>query len=103
MGNAAGGVHMATLGGLWQAAIFGFAGITEQADGVMFAPRLPESWRSLRFSVCWRRRRLAVKLNTHTRSLELQMAGTEPMTAGIPGGPSVNLLPGQSYSLPLGV
>ena len=27
MGNAAGGVHMGALGGLWQAAVFGAAGL----------------------------------------------------------------------------
>jgi kojibiose phosphorylase len=103
MGNAAGGVHMATLGGIWQAMMFGFAGLAEQADGLMFAPRLAENWRSVRFSVCWRRRRLAVKLDTRTRSLELHMTGAEPMTAAVADGPTVNLLPRQSYSLPLGV
>ena len=37
MGNAAGGVHMAALGGLWQAVVFGFAGVSLSAEG----PRSP--------------------------------------------------------------
>ena len=32
MGNAAGGVHMAALGGLWQAAVFGVAGVRMRED-----------------------------------------------------------------------
>jgi trehalose/maltose hydrolase-like predicted phosphorylase len=54
MGNSAGGVHMAALGGLWQAAVFGFAGLKATEGGVSVAPRLPASWRSMRFTLQWR-------------------------------------------------
>src|SRR5207248_11572705 len=40
MGNAAGGVHAAALGGLWQAAVFGFAAAGWRADGLELAPHL---------------------------------------------------------------
>jgi kojibiose phosphorylase len=62
MGNAAGGVHAATLGGLWQAIVFGFAGLTLSADGPRFHPRLPASWRRLRFTIQWRGKRIPVDL-----------------------------------------
>lgn len=54
MGNAAGGVHAAALGGLWQAAIFGFAGMILHPDGLAFRPELPPAWSALRFAVRWR-------------------------------------------------
>jgi kojibiose phosphorylase len=54
MGNAAGGVHAAALGGLWQAAVFGFAGLELTRLGPRANPRLPASWRQLRFTVHWR-------------------------------------------------
>jgi trehalose/maltose hydrolase-like predicted phosphorylase len=62
MGNAAGGVHMAALGGLWQAAVFGFAGLDLGGERPVVRPQLPAAWRSLRFGLVWRGRslRLAV-------------------------------------------
>ena len=40
MGNAAGGVHMGALGGLWQAAVFGAAGLSAREDGIAVDPHL---------------------------------------------------------------
>ncbi len=54
MGNASGGVHVAALGGLWQAAVFGFAGLTLGDDGPQLDPRLPPAWRELSFRIRWR-------------------------------------------------
>jgi trehalose/maltose hydrolase-like predicted phosphorylase len=54
MGNAAGGVHAAALGGLWQAVVFGFAGARFSGSRPSFEPRLPAGWRALRFRVRWR-------------------------------------------------
>jgi trehalose/maltose hydrolase-like predicted phosphorylase len=53
--TAAGGVHIATLGGIWQALVLGFGGMTV-ADGGQprFTPHVPASWGSLRFRVRWR-------------------------------------------------
>ena len=62
MGNAAGGVHAAALGGLWQAVVFGFAGLSLTAEGPRLQPRLPEAWRGLRFHLQWRGRRFAADL-----------------------------------------
>ncbi len=59
MGNAAGGVHLAALGGLWQAAVFGFAGVELRSEP-RIAPRLPAAWRRLSCKLRWRGRELAV-------------------------------------------
>ncbi len=56
MGNAAGGVHAATLGGLWQAAVFGFAGLRLAEEKPEHRPNLPPSWRSLSMRFQWRGR-----------------------------------------------
>jgi kojibiose phosphorylase len=56
MGNAAGGIHAAALGGLWQAAVFGFAGLRFTAAGPEHHPSLPASWRSLSMRFLWRGR-----------------------------------------------
>jgi kojibiose phosphorylase len=57
MGNAAGGVHMAALGGLWQSAVFGFAGLDLGGERPALHPQLPPAWRALRFAFSWRGRR----------------------------------------------
>jgi len=52
--TAAGGVHIATLGGIWQALVLGFGGMTVAGGEPRFAPHVPASWGSLRFRVRWR-------------------------------------------------
>jgi len=49
-GNTADGIHGASAGGVWQAVVFGFAGLRVTADGYTLNPRLPSSWRRLAFS-----------------------------------------------------
>jgi trehalose/maltose hydrolase-like predicted phosphorylase len=56
MGNAAGGIHAAAMGGLWQTAVFGFAGLRLTREGPEPRPNLPPSWRSLSMRVHWRGR-----------------------------------------------
>ena len=52
--TAAGGVHIATLGGIWQALVLGFGGMTVAGGEPCFTPHVPASWGSLRFRVRWR-------------------------------------------------
>ena len=54
--NSAGGIHAAALGGLWQAAVFGFAGLRLTNDNPECDPKLPSYWRSLALRVQWRGR-----------------------------------------------
>jgi trehalose/maltose hydrolase-like predicted phosphorylase len=56
MGNAAGGVHLGAMGGLWQAAAFGFAGLHLTQEGAQDRLNLPPSWRSLSMRFHWRGR-----------------------------------------------
>ncbi len=58
MGNSAGGVHMAALGGLWQAVVMGFAGLDVASGTPRIDPHLPPSWRALRFAIRWRGQRI---------------------------------------------
>ena len=48
-GNAGDGIHGASAGGLWQAVVFGFAGLEFGKEGWAVNPRLPEHWRRLAF------------------------------------------------------
>lgn len=49
-GNAEDGIHAASTGGVWQATVFGFAGLRQTAEGWTLRPRLPRHWRRLAFT-----------------------------------------------------
>jgi len=51
--NAAEGIHAASAGGVWQAIIFGFAGIQFTTTGPVAAPSLPKGWKRLKFQLQW--------------------------------------------------
>jgi len=62
MGNAAAGVHAAALGGLWQAAVFGFAGLRFTEEGPEHQPNLPPQWRGVSLRFKWRGKDHELKL-----------------------------------------
>lgn len=61
-GNTRDGIHAASAGGVWKVAVLGFAGLQIGAEGLTFAPRLPEKWQRLAFTVRYRGRRVPVDL-----------------------------------------
>ena len=62
-GSTAGGLHLATMGGLWQALAFGFAGIRPRGDALLVDPRLPKEWNALEFALRFRGRPLRLRLD----------------------------------------
>ncbi|MFP3883001.1 MAG: glycosyl hydrolase family 65 protein [Actinomycetota bacterium] len=50
-GTTAGGIHLATMGGLWQALAFGFLGLRVTPATVEVDPRLPEEWNGIEMSL----------------------------------------------------
>ena len=53
-GTAAGGVHLASMGSVWQALAFGFAGVRPQRHALAIDPRLPPAWTSLALALRFR-------------------------------------------------
>jgi kojibiose phosphorylase len=49
-GNAGDGIHAASAGGLWQAVVFGFAGLRLTDDGYELRSKLPSHWDRLAFN-----------------------------------------------------
>ena len=47
-GTTAGGLHLATMGGLWQAVTFGLVGLRPTGSGLSFDPRVPPDLGSIR-------------------------------------------------------
>lgn len=53
-GNAGDGIHGASAGGMWQAAVFGFGGLRLADEGWTIQPRLPAHWKRLAFKFYWK-------------------------------------------------
>lgn len=98
MGNAAGGVHAGALGGLWQAAILGFAGLRLHADGLGLAPHLPPLWRALRFTMVWRARTIHVDVSGDPPRVEVQIEGDAGVPLALDDGPPAVLAPRRRYA-----
>jgi len=81
----AGGVHIAALGGIWMMAVLGFAGLSLRSDAVGLNPHLPTGWQSLAFSVQWRGRRLAIRIDQRKHLLEATLEAGEPMAIVVAG------------------
>jgi len=84
MGNAAKGVHIATMGGVWQAAVFGFGGVRPERDFVRIDPHLPPAWEKLSFPVRWRGTLLDVEVTPETLVLHLDGPATVAVGNGEP-------------------
>ena len=61
-GNAHDGIHAASAGGLWEAVVFGFAGLRLTEDGPVFNPQLPSHWQRIAFDVLYHGKREHVEL-----------------------------------------
>ncbi|HZT07174.1 MAG TPA: glycosyl hydrolase family 65 protein [Chloroflexota bacterium] len=101
MGNAALGIHIGTHGGLWQAAVLGFGGLSMAPDGLRFTPHLPDEWGALAYSVQWRGRRLRVRIAAKPRRITVQLLSGEPMAVGTTGDPT-RLAAGETWTGPWG-
>ncbi|HET9852114.1 MAG TPA: glycosyl hydrolase family 65 protein, partial [Candidatus Limnocylindrales bacterium] len=71
MGNAAHGVHVATMGGLWQAAVMGCGGLRSSRGALSLDPVLPDAWPSLRFPIRWRGARVELAITADELTLDL--------------------------------
>ena len=83
----AGGLHIAALGGVWQIAVLGFAGLTLRPNGLGVDPRLPPTWRSLRFPVRWQGREVTFRVDGSDGSVEAILVSGDPMTISVRGDP----------------
>lgn len=74
-GNSRDGIHGAACGGIWQALVYGFAGLRLTDDGITLDPRLPAHWRRARFSVCYRGNHYAIDIR---EGGEVQIDNVQP-------------------------
>ncbi|MEO6945915.1 MAG: glycosyl hydrolase family 65 protein, partial [Nitrobacter sp.] len=80
-----GGVHIASLGGIWLTAVFGFAGLSLRNEVLALDPRLPNTWLSLAFRLQWRDRHLKIQIAQGGDPVEVTLEAGEPMSLIIRG------------------
>jgi kojibiose phosphorylase len=95
MGNAAGGIHAAAIGGLWQAMVLGFSGVQMRPDGLELDPNLLPHWTMLEFPLTWRGRQLRVSVQPERVRVRIE-EGREPMELAI-GDAAVTAHPRREY------
>jgi trehalose/maltose hydrolase-like predicted phosphorylase len=81
-GSTAGGLHLATMGGVWQALVFGFAGARPRGRVLELDPRLPEQWSVLELCLALRGSPTRIRIEPDT----VTVAGDVPVRiAGLEG------------------
>ena len=85
--ESAGGVHIAALGGLRQAVMLGFVGLSLAGETLTLAPLLPERWHSLSCCVCWHGRRVRLHISQGGQEVEATLEAGKAMTMLVHGTP----------------
>jgi trehalose/maltose hydrolase-like predicted phosphorylase len=96
--GAAGGVHIAALGGMWQALVLGFLGMRPTPDGLRFEPHVPPQWGTLSAPVQWRGRRL--RITASAAAAEIALEAGAPLAVAWGDGPWQQVAPGQPLRRP---
>src|SRR5208282_6214531 len=83
-GMTAAGLHMATFGGVWQAVLTGFAGVSVSGGVLRVDPRLPTSWQCLQVRFRCLGRRICVTITPEAAEvgadgpIPVQRPGSQP-------------------------
>ncbi len=97
-GNVKDGCHIASMGGTWMVAVYGFAGMRDFDGRLSFDPRLPEMMRRLRFALALQGQRLEVEITRKQASYRLAAGTGLRLTHR---GEEVNLQPGETVARPV--
>jgi trehalose/maltose hydrolase-like predicted phosphorylase len=82
-GSTSGGLHMATMGSVWQALAFGFAGIRPDGTALSIDPHLPPRWNALEIRVRFRGNPIRVRVEGE--SVEVTSPAPVDVRLGSPG------------------
>jgi trehalose/maltose hydrolase-like predicted phosphorylase len=85
--TTAGGLHLATMGGVWQALAFGFAGLRPSVDALALDPQLPQDWDALEFRVRFRGSRVHIRIEHGAVAVEAD----PPAPVSLAGAPPVSV------------
>jgi trehalose/maltose hydrolase-like predicted phosphorylase len=81
-GTTAGGLHLANLGGVWQALAFGFLGLRARGDALEVDPRLPDAWQTVDLSFRFRGQPVGVRAERD----RVVVRCAEPLAVRTPAG-----------------
>jgi alpha,alpha-trehalose phosphorylase len=81
--NTADGAHVAAMGGVWAALVYGFGGMRDHNGAMSFDPRMNGAWEALRFCLTWRGRQVEVEIRHETARFSLRSG--EPMPIEVRG------------------
>ncbi len=83
--TTAGGLHVATLGGVWQAFVFGFMGVRPDARALHLDPRVPQAWGTVSLRCSYR----SVPVRLSASSDHVTLICPDPIDVILPGGQHV--------------
>jgi trehalose/maltose hydrolase-like predicted phosphorylase len=89
VGSTARGLHVANLGGNWQALAHGFLGLHPGSRALALDPRLPPAWRSVELCLRYHGRR--VRLRAGSGHIDLAVDG--PVAIALPNQPARTVTP----------
>ncbi|MFH1996263.1 MAG: glycosyl hydrolase family 65 protein [Candidatus Omnitrophota bacterium] len=81
-GNTHEGIHAASLGGTWQAAVFGFGGVRITKERLCINPVMPRTWDKMSFSLFWKNALVTLELTNDVIKLKMKSKKGD-MTIGI--------------------
>jgi trehalose/maltose hydrolase-like predicted phosphorylase len=90
LGSVAGGLHMATMGGIWQAVVHGFAGVRREGERLAIDPHLPTEWAALSLGIVFRGAEARLTL------------GADSVRVEVRSGPLAARVFGREVDLPVG-
>jgi trehalose/maltose hydrolase-like predicted phosphorylase len=82
-GATASGLHLAAMGSVWHALVYGFAGIRPGRDLLHVDPKLPKAWAALEIPVRFRGTRIRVRIERAFTTLQAERA----IEIAVPGAP----------------
>ncbi len=87
------GIHSASMGGIWQSAVYGFGGVRMKAGSLHIAPHLPKEWSSLCFPLICKGQRLVIQAKQE--DVQISNTGSIPVSVIMYGQETV-IQPGQT-------
>jgi hypothetical glycosyl hydrolase len=77
MKSSDGGIHSASLGGIWQIVACGFGGLRISGRKLRIDPKLPAQIRTIRYPVSWKGN--ALEIEVRKKSLTIENKGSFPV------------------------
>jgi trehalose/maltose hydrolase-like predicted phosphorylase len=90
--TGAGGVHLAAMGSVWQALVYGFAGLRPRGDALAVEPVLPAEWSALEIRIQFR----AVPLRLRVQHDAVVVNASAPIDVFVDGCRRVTCVAGET-------